>query len=515
MSDWGEGYITDIAYTSGFYRELTPVHVAFSALCRGRDPGPVLQARHVLDLGFGMGFGLVVTAAANPDVHFEGIDFNPRHAANAQALVDAAQLTNVTVGEASFQQMAGRAREGQHDVDLIVLHGILSWVSAEARDAILEIARKRLKPGGLLYVSYNCMPGLAHVVPLQHLLIANGRQTGGTSHDKVTAGIELLKALKADGALLFKSMNIANQFLDRLKTRDKTYLAHEYFNANWSVFHVADVAEMMARGKLDYVASATIIENFDRLSVPEAIRGRIAATADPVFAETLRDAASNKAFRRDIYGRGAAQLLGSERAALLGEMQFILVTPRSDVKYKVLTPLGELSVRADVGDRIADLLATKPATFAEILPLFGDAGGNAALETLAMLVQSQQVSPVRTGGFADETVDPEPARRLNAVIAQKAWGGRTYSTLSSPVLGSGLGVAPRDLPMLSAVLAGRSDSAQAVTDHILEKMRHYGSEWVADGKTITDPAELRTSVYEKAEGFLAQRLPLWRRLKIV
>jgi hypothetical protein len=27
MSDWGQGYQTDIPYTVGFYRDLAPVHI--------------------------------------------------------------------------------------------------------------------------------------------------------------------------------------------------------------------------------------------------------------------------------------------------------------------------------------------------------------------------------------------------------------------------------------------------------------------------------------------------------
>jgi hypothetical protein len=41
------------------------------------------------------------------------------------------------------------------------MHGIFSWISPKA--LVARIAR-RLKPGGLLYVSYDCMPGWAAVV---------------------------------------------------------------------------------------------------------------------------------------------------------------------------------------------------------------------------------------------------------------------------------------------------------------------------------------------------------------
>ncbi len=38
MARWGEGYITDVAYTTGFYRELTPSWLWLTALLGGQRP---------------------------------------------------------------------------------------------------------------------------------------------------------------------------------------------------------------------------------------------------------------------------------------------------------------------------------------------------------------------------------------------------------------------------------------------------------------------------------------------
>lgn len=95
--DWAKGYVADIGYTAGFYRETTPAHVAFAALSIGRSPGRALKPKRVLELGCGQGFGLALTAAANPDVAFEGYDFNPDHVAHARRLIEGAALGNVAV----------------------------------------------------------------------------------------------------------------------------------------------------------------------------------------------------------------------------------------------------------------------------------------------------------------------------------------------------------------------------------------------------------------------------------
>ncbi len=107
---WNAGYVADIGYTAGFYRETAPIHMAFAALATGHSPGRALRPQRVLELGFGQGFGLALLAAANPDVAFEGYDFNPEHVANARMLIEGAALANATVAETGFEEAAARLR---------------------------------------------------------------------------------------------------------------------------------------------------------------------------------------------------------------------------------------------------------------------------------------------------------------------------------------------------------------------------------------------------------------------
>ena len=89
-----------------------------------------------------------------------------------------------------------------------------------------------------------------------------------------------------------------------MNTSASGYLAHEYLNANWSIFYFADIAEMFGQAKLSFVGSATLIENSDQWAIPEGVRARIGGETDPIFKETLRDIGSNKKFRRDLFPGG-------------------------------------------------------------------------------------------------------------------------------------------------------------------------------------------------------------------
>ena len=183
--DWTGGYVADIGYTSDFYRETGPAHMAFAALSIGRSAGRALRPERMLELGFGQGFGLALLAAANPHVACEGHDFNPEHVAHAQDLIKGAGLANLKVSEASFEEVA--LRGGENDIDVIAVHGIFSWVSRQAQDAIVSIVRQRLQPNGLFYVSYNCMPGWAPLLPIKQFLLEIKRRNPGRSSERQLA----------------------------------------------------------------------------------------------------------------------------------------------------------------------------------------------------------------------------------------------------------------------------------------------------------------------------------------
>ena len=51
MSDWTSGYVVDVSYTHGFYKELAPSFLSFAALVQGyaapglgRSPSPIASS---------------------------------------------------------------------------------------------------------------------------------------------------------------------------------------------------------------------------------------------------------------------------------------------------------------------------------------------------------------------------------------------------------------------------------------------------------------------------------------
>ena len=71
--DWSEGYVTEIDYTWGFHRELSPANLAWVAALRGASPPPLDGPFSYCELGCGNALSLNVFAAAHPDASFFGV----------------------------------------------------------------------------------------------------------------------------------------------------------------------------------------------------------------------------------------------------------------------------------------------------------------------------------------------------------------------------------------------------------------------------------------------------------
>ena len=116
------------------------------------------------DIGCGIGLAPILTGVCNPNINSWGFDYDENSIVNGQNLINAAQVDNVNLLKCNFKEFI---KADTPDFDLITIHGILSWVTNENTNEVLDIIRTKLKPGGLIYVSYNCLAGWAPILPMR------------------------------------------------------------------------------------------------------------------------------------------------------------------------------------------------------------------------------------------------------------------------------------------------------------------------------------------------------------
>lgn len=171
MTDWSAGYVSDIGYTFGYYPELNPLRVKLAFLNAGLA---LPESGTACELGFGQGMSANLHAAASV-TEWHGTDFNPSQAAFARELAAGAGA-GAKLHDEAFADFA--RRPDVPDFDYVGLHGIWSWISDENRAVIVDFVRRRLKVGGVLYISYNTLPGWASFAPMRHLMTEHAAVLG-------------------------------------------------------------------------------------------------------------------------------------------------------------------------------------------------------------------------------------------------------------------------------------------------------------------------------------------------
>lgn len=510
---WSGGYVCDVDYLPWFFPLQAPAHLGLALTVAGVEHAMAAEDFAYCDLGCGLGITAGVIAAANPRARVWGVDFNPAHIATARALAAEAGLDNVTYLEADFVDLAAAPPADMPLFDCVSLHGVWTWVSAKSRAAIVRFLARQVKPGGVVHVGYNALPGWQGLIGLRRLLIETARQLPGRSDRRIAAALDHARALTEAGAIHLGGSPFVRQALERARTLPAVYLAHEYLNENWHpVFHT-ELAAALAEAKLTYAASAQLAENFPDLCLTEAQQALIERLPEGPARETARDLCLDRIFRHDIFVRGSRPLSDAARAAALSRAVLIGCRPGEEPVWEIAVPAGRATLARGSYEPVFAALAERPRRVEELVRLAARAGHPAsAAEIVAMLLISNQALLVP---FPE--AEPAPAaRRWAAALARRFAFGEATTTLAlpSPRLGSGLGAQAPELQVYAALVAGCAPEAGMVADWILGEVARRGESVLKDGAALP-PDEARRCIATVAATVIEERLPLWRRLAIV
>ena len=361
------------------------------------------------ELGCGQGVTTAILAATHPDGHFHGIDVMPSHIEHARRFATEGTIVNINFHTTDFATAAGMDLPG---FDYIVAHGVYSWVNAESKAALRAFIDRHLKPGGLVYISYNAIPGRANDLPLQRLMRALGKSFPGDSMSRFTAAATIVDRL----ADLKPPALAASSFLHRLrknnKRRAEPYLVHELMSENWEALCVTQVRAEMATLGLAPVGSATLIENFDSLVLGRDARKALAAICENDVRELARDFLITQSFRSDVFVRAGRRLNEDERYQRLRATTFALARPRRAIKYSMATPAGRLRYGNAAARDIVSVLSAGPASLAEITAKSTLAGQD-LLANVLVLCAADAVWPVESRRVSVSAVNEAILRRLS------------------------------------------------------------------------------------------------------
>lgn len=510
MNDWTAGYVADVGYTYGYYLELNPLRAKMAFLNAGLVCPEVGTA---CELGFGQGMSANLHAAASV-TQWHGTDFNPAQAGFAQELAQASGAGAQLLDEA-FIDFANRT--DLPDFDYIGLHGIWSWISDENRACIVDFVRRKLKVGGVLYISYNTLPGWASFAPMRHLMTQHAEVIGSEGRGIVSRIDEALvfaeNLLSKNPAYLRANPLVADR-MKTLKGQNRHYLAHEYFNRDWHPMHFATMAEWLEPAKLNYACSASYLDHIAGINLTPEQQTFLSEIPDAMLRESVRDFVVNQQFRRDYWVKGARRLTVLEQNEQMRQQRVILTAHRPDVPLKVVGALGEATMNADSYAPVLDALADhKPKTLGQLEQALAQQLPFAkVLQCIIVLMGAGHVSPVQDDQLASKA--KKACDRLNAYLVNKSRGSADINHLASPVIGGGVGISRISQLFLQARTSGKKQPQEWV-QHTWQVMSAQKQHIIKEGKTLETEEDNLAELTRQAQVFQEKELPVLKALQIV
>ncbi len=510
MSDWSAGYRTDLDYTTGYYVDQNPCRFEVALLLAGVAPG---TWRVGCELGFGNGVSLAIHAAAG-GLEWHGTDFLPAHANFARGLTEAAGVA-AHLRDDTFEAFCARA--DLPDFDVIVVHGVWSWVNEANRARIVTFVARKLRPGGVLYLSYNTEAGWAGMLPLRNLMHLH---TMRMSVPAVGAATQIDEAMVFAGRVLAASPRFADanptaaRRLEAMSQQGRAYLAHEYFNRDWHPMPFSEVAEALAEARLTYVGPAGLLDMVDGLHLTVPQQEILAAIPDPVLRESARDLMMGQTFRRDLWVKGPMRMSALARMEALDGLVVMLQVHADGLVSTVQGGLGELTLNDEIYRPIVTFLSDHaPRQVREIVALPELASCTRFQVEQAITVLLGKGDLVTVLDEAASSRAQAPTRRLNRAFWQMARDRKDLPILASPVSGGGVRVERLNQLHLAARAAG-VQSAEDLARHVFMVLRSQGELLLRDGVAVESDDETMMLLTEGAELFLTRSVPLLEALGI-
>lgn len=510
--NWNEGYATDVEYTTGFFPELSPSYLNFACVLNGVEPVPIQQSFSYCELGCGQGFTVNLLAAAYPQGDFYAVDFMPAQIARATQLQAAAELQNLTMLEGSFAELAAGEHAGLPQFDFITMYGVYTWVNQENRQHIVNFISRYLKPGGVVFTTYNALPGWSAAMPMQKLLMAYADTRPDRSDIQVMKGRDFIEQLSDMDAQYFTA-NASNDLFehrfDSLIRDNLNYLVHEYLHQDWQPMYHADVAKDLQSTKLDYAGSADLFMAFPHLYLSEDKLNLLKNISNPVFAETVKDYCLNIGFRKDVFIRGARRMNKVRQIAWLERVGLALLVPR----FQAHTNVEFMKGKEDQYAALLDVLEESPRLLKDLikLPVFSHLSLLKMAEMAAVLISGKQVA-----NYFEGSASSTATKKMNDALAKHAVLEDSYQAFSSPVLGNGISAGLMQRLVYLALYEGATESGvQTITDRVWQRIKAQESlPEKTDELSQSDEGRM-AEVAETVKGILKYRLPIWRQLKII
>lgn len=198
-----------------------------------------------------------------PGSQFVGIDLSQRQIERGNQIIDQLQLDNIRLIHQSITEW-----DDDSKFDFILCHGVFSWVARDVQDAILQLGRQRLSANGLMYVSYNSLPGW-HMRGMVREMLQYHADRFASVTERVSQARALLTLLSRSADHQTRSYGaMIREEAELLSNLSDAYLFHEHLEQTNDPLYLHEFVSRVEQTGLQYVGDADLpsmlSERFDQ-----------------------------------------------------------------------------------------------------------------------------------------------------------------------------------------------------------------------------------------------------------
>ena len=295
-----------ISYPGHPYAQTHPDRLATVATMYGVTAPPPDNCR-VLEIGCGDGSNLIPMAATMPGSSFLGIDL-------ADSSIEEGAHTIAELGLANIQLSAENvlyAGSGWGKFDYIICHGVFSWVAPRVQDKILELSSRHLSTNGVLYISYDALPGSKIREAIREILLFARYGIGAEDDPELSfARVNALLHFMADGP---RNLNTYNETVQKERARalesGAAALIHERLTNDYAPTYLHHFLKRAEAFGFQFLAEADFFDLEQKRLTPDATKFLNAIAGDNrVLREQYAGFATGRAFGQTLLCRNDVQI---------------------------------------------------------------------------------------------------------------------------------------------------------------------------------------------------------------
>lgn len=456
MSHWSDGYLTTIDYINHYSTEMSLNYLTVPFLMNKLAPPEI---KTYCELGFGQGYNIVVNSLTTTADCY-GTDFLPGQVLKARKLNALGGNTNIQLFEQSFAEFCNR--EDLPDFDMIMFHGIWSWISDENRQVIIDFIRRKLKVGGVVYASYNVLPAWSQILPLKHMLTTQYNLTPKSLsvEKRVSQALDKVNKLVACSPSLEKKSPVFMSALNSVNEKNAAYVAHEYLNAALKPMYFDEIAKLFDQAKLTFACGVRHFDCADEWVLNDTQRTFLQDIDDPILREVQKDTMLMRWFRRDYWVKGVDKLSDDETLERWKQVRVVLIKESKNINPTYSGAQDIKIGQALLQATLSTLEDYQIHTVGEIIDTLSDKyQPNKIIETVALLISKQDIEIAQT----EEAIKAVKQRCLefNHKILDGIFESSLPNSLISPVSARLIHYSDIDLLFIKAMLKKIPTNEQA------------------------------------------------------